>query len=90
MDAGKAATVVLYAEVGRRRHQCELQQWHNARLSGDIIIVVLQRWRAERLFIFLFQGKPFCDTRNQVNLGQVDLHLSNDVRAPERGRVILH
>lgn len=90
MDAGKAATVVLYAEVGRRRHQCELQRWHNARLIGDIIVIVIRHQRAERLFSFIFQGEPFSDTRNQVNLGQLDLHLSDDVAAPERGRVVFH
>lgn len=47
VDAGKAATVVLFAEVGRRRHQCELQQWHNGKLSGDIIIIVLRHQQAE-------------------------------------------
>lgn len=84
MDAGKAATVVLCAKVGRRRHQCELQQWHNAKMSDDdITISVLLHQQAERLFSFIFQSEPFCDTRNQVKLSQLDLHLSNDVAAPE-------
>lgn len=91
VDAGEAATVAPYAEVGRRRHQCGLQLWHNAKSSDDdIIIAARRRKRAERLFIFIFQSEPVSDTRHQVNLRQLNLHLSNDVAAPERGRVVFH
>lgn len=90
MDAGKATTVALYAKVERRRHQCELQQWHNATLSNDVTIAVLRRQQAEQLLSFIFQSEPFCDTRSQVDLAQLDLHLSDDVAAPERGCIILH
>lgn len=59
VDAGEAATVAPYAEVGRRRHQCGLQLWHNAKSSDDdIIIAARRRKRAERLFIFIFQSEP--------------------------------
>lgn len=59
MDAGKADTVVLYAEVERRRHQCELQQWDNTMSSDDIFIIV-QRWhqQVERLVGLFSQSEP--------------------------------
>lgn len=78
--------------------QVRLPQWHwaqewegegislsssGAKSRDESIITTMAS--ASRSFSFVCQSEPFCDTRLQVNLSQLNLHLSNDVSAPERG-----